>query len=133
MEPNVAGNEWGSILHHDAEGILELRWRRGGPPMTDAAFMATLCQLATVAERLQPPSILVDAAHFSHDFGEGVMEWREAAVLPRYSSAGVRKFAFILPADSPHVGEEATDRWALFPTAWFGSREDAVGWLTRDG
>jgi hypothetical protein len=126
----VATNEWGVVVHHRSLGVLELRWRQDGAPMTDAGFMATLCLLASVAERLSPPGVLIDATHFAHRFGEGVMEWRSRTVIPRYGGAGVRKFGFILPHGSPHAGREVVEEGAVFPTAWFDSRDNAMGWLT---
>ena len=129
---NVVGeNEWGLILQHRDLGVLELRWRSDGAEMTDSGFKATLCLLAVNAERLLPSKVLIDATHFRHRFGDGVMEWRNATVIPRYGAAGVRKFGFVMPEGFPHIGTESVEGPAVFPTAWFGSREDALGWLTQ--
>ncbi len=124
---DVSGNEWGRILHHAGIGVLELQWR--DVLMSDNAFMATLCLLALEAERLRPSAILVDALAFRHTFGAGVMEWRNATILPRYGAAGVRKFAFLVPAGSPPVGREAVEGPAVFPTAWFDTRVGALAWI----
>jgi hypothetical protein len=40
MNTTVASNAWGEIIHHETEGILELRWLP--VKMTDGAFKATL-------------------------------------------------------------------------------------------
>ena len=44
MSSKLAGNAWGEIVHHAAEGILELRWLPC--KMTDGAFKATLALYA---------------------------------------------------------------------------------------
>jgi hypothetical protein len=133
MTREVARNAWGVILHHQGDGILELRWLPA--TMTDAAFKATLALYASEAEKLRPPSLLIDATEFRHRFAPGVMEWRNDAIIPRYGGAGVRKFAFHVPADFPGTieagGQETIDGPAIFPTAWFSTRRNAVDWLSR--
>jgi hypothetical protein len=127
MSYEVSSNEWGRVLHHADRGVLELAWRDA--PMSDNGFMATLALLALEAERVHPTAIVVDARVFRHTFGPGVMDWRNAAILPRYGAAGVRRFAFVVPADSPAIGRETVEGQAVFPTAWFDSHENAFDWI----
>jgi hypothetical protein len=129
MTCEVSSNEWGRIMHHPQLGVLELCWR--SVKMSDEGFMATLCLLALEAERLRPHALLVDAREFRHQFGPGIMEWRDAHVIPRYGSAGVRRFAFVLPTGSSPVGQERIDGRAVFPTAWFDSHDSAFAWIAR--
>src|SRR5262249_3151400 len=58
-----------------------------------------------------------------------VMEWRDAHIIPRYGSAGVRRFAFLMPVGFPNAGHEAFEGPAVFPTKWFVYREEALGLL----
>jgi hypothetical protein len=131
MSSKLASNVWGEILHHQAEGILELRWLPS--TMTDNAFKATLALFASEAEKLRPSSLLIDATDFRHSFAPGVMEWRNDAIIPRYGAAGVKKFAFLMPAGVPSTmesgGKEVIDGPAIFPTAWFSVRQNALNWL----
>jgi hypothetical protein len=133
MSKTVATNPWGEIIHHAADGIVELRWLP--VKMTDAAFKATLALLALEAERVRPPSLLIDATQFRHQPGPGVMEWRDDCITPRYGSAGVRKFAFHAPDGFPGTmeagGEESTSDAAVFTTAWFSQRQNALAWLKK--
>jgi hypothetical protein len=87
----VSGDEWGRINHHPQLGVLELRWRNA--KMSDEGFMATLCLLTLEAERLRPHALLVDAREFRHQLWPGIMEWRDASIIPRYGAAGIRRFA----------------------------------------
>jgi hypothetical protein len=134
MSSKVDSNAWGEILHHEADGILELRWLPSR--MTDGAFKATLALFAWEAERLRPSFLLIDATQFRHDFGPGVMQWRDDSIIPRYGAAGVRKFAFHVPAGFPGTmeagGKEAFEGPAIFPAAWFSERQHALAWL-REG
>jgi hypothetical protein len=133
MSTTLASNAWGEIIHHPNDGILELRWLP--TKMTDAAFKATLALLALEAERVRPPSLLIDATQFRHQFGPGVMEWRDACITPRYGAAGAKKFAFHMPDDFPGTmeagGKESHDAAAVFATAWFSKRQNALDWFRK--
>lgn len=103
--------------------------------MTDGVFKATLALFAWEAERLRPSFLLIDATQFRHEFGPGVMQWRDGSIIPRYGAAGVRKFAFHVqgfPGTMEAGGKEAFEGPAIFPTAWFSERQHALAWL-REG
>jgi len=129
MSKELVANPWSVIIHHEEDGILELRWRAATAGMTDGGFMATLCLFAWEAERSRPRGLLIDAVEFRHRFGPGVMEWRDAHIIPRYGAAGVGRFAFHMPPGFPDAGKEAVEGPAVFPTKWFVSREEALAWL----
>jgi len=120
-------NEWGVIVDHT--DLLELRWLPSTSTMTDGAFMATLCLFASEAEKARRPGLFIEATEFRHALGPGVMAWRDAHIIPRYGAAGVRKFAFLMPASFPDAGREAVEGPAIFPTKWFVQREAALNWL----
>jgi hypothetical protein len=120
-------NEWGVIVDH--ADVVELRWLPSTSAMSDGGFMATLCLFASEAERARPQALLIDATEFRHAFGPGVMAWRDAHIIPRYGAAGVRKFAFVMPASFPDAGKEAVEGPAIFPTKWFIDRQTALNWL----
>src|SRR5262249_37184994 len=65
--------------------------------------------------------------------GEGVLAWRDEKIIPRYSSAGVTKFAFLVPDGAPGTvesgGTPSVEGRASFPTGWFSTRERAYQWL----
>ena len=132
MARQVASNDWSSILYHEDRDLVELKWLPSTESMGDGGFKAALMQLAWQAETLRPSSLMIDATDFAHKFGEGVMEWRDDHVIPRYSAAGVKKFAFLAPGfpDTVETGAvEAYEGSATFPTAWFAERDNALDWL----
>src|SRR5712691_4999579 len=110
MPTRLVANEWGVILRHDHD-LLELQW------------------LPSTAEKARARRLLIDATQFRHRFGDGVMEWRDAHIIPRYGAAGVRKFAFLMPPGFPDAGKEAIEGPAIFPTKWFVNRRQAFDWL----
>ena len=138
MQPEsveVTRNEWGVIVEHKRWQTVELRWLPSTRDMNDDGFRASLELLAAAGERLRPRFMLIDATEFHHQFGEGVMAWRDENIIPRYNSAGVTKFAFLVPQDAPGTvesgGAPVVDGQATFPTAWFSTREAAYRWLAE--
>jgi len=134
MASTLASNRWGQIIHHERDGILELRWLPS--QMTDGAFKATLALFAWEAEKVRPQFLLIDATQFLHQFGAGVMQWRDDCIIPRYGAAGTKKFAFHVPAGFPGViqagGKETFEGPAIFPTAWFLERQHALDWFRNE-
>jgi hypothetical protein len=134
MNTTLASNAWGEIVHHKSDGILELRWLP--TTITDGGFKATLALLAWQAELVRPHSLLIDATQFRPpQFGPGVMQWRDDSITPRYGAAGVKKFAFHMPAGFPNTmesgGKEVVEGSAIFPSAWFSERKHALAWLKK--
>jgi hypothetical protein len=130
MSKERVRNEWGVIF--ELEGVLELRWLPSTKTMADGGFMATLCLLALEAEKTRPRGLLVDAVEFQHSFGPGIMSWRDAHVVPRYGSAGVRRFAFVMPKTFPEPGVEKVEAPAVFTTRWFVGRDEAIRWVSAE-
>ena len=138
MQPDsveVARNDWGVILQHERWQTVELRWLPSTRDMTDEGFKVTLELLAAAGERVRPRFMLIDATEFHHQFGEGVMAWRDEHIIPRYGAAGVTRFAFLVPEGAPGTieqgGTPVVEGRATFPTAWFSTRERAYRWLAE--
>jgi hypothetical protein len=129
-------NPWGVILHHEDDRILELRWLPATATMTIAGFKATLALLAHEAEHVRPPFVVIDSLQFHRAFTEDFTQWRDDTIVPRYGAASIRKFAFVVPAGAPNTmeagGSETVDGPAIFPTAWFAERENALAWFQKE-
>lgn len=129
----VARNQWGVVLYHQQWRTLELQWLPTTRGMGDDGFKETLELFAGAGERVKPALMLIDANDFHHQPGEGVLQWRDDHIVPRYNAAGVTKFAFLVPDGTPGTveagGTPAPDGPATFPTGWFSSRERAYQWL----
>jgi hypothetical protein len=135
-EPTEAArNQWGVVFHHEQWRTLELAWLPSTRDMDDEGFKETLQLFAGAGERLKPAFMLIDANEFHHRFGEGVMQWRDEHIIPRYNAAGVTKFAFLVPAGTPGTveggGAPVVEGPAKFPTGWFSARETAHRWLAE--
>jgi hypothetical protein len=132
MAKELASSEWGVILQHERLDLLELKWLPSTANMADGGFMATLCLFASEAEKARARRLFIDATEFRHRLGDGVLQWRDAHIIPRYGGAGVRKFAFHMPPGFPKAGVEEREGPAVFPTKWFVDRQAALDWLRAD-
>ena len=137
QEPvEAARNSWGVVLDHERWRTLELRWLPSTSEMGDDGFKETLELFAAEGERANPEYMIIDATEFHHELGDGVMEWRDREIIPRYNAAGVKRFAFLWPAGMPDTvevgGVPKPEGSANFPTGWFTGRERAYQWLMED-
>jgi hypothetical protein len=133
-ETVVASDQWGQIIFYDEWSSLELKWLPSTANASEADLRATMMLFADEAISRKPDTLIVDTTEFSHQWAEGMMEWRNAEIIPRYNRAGVAKFAFIAPGYPGQTVENgaapAPDGPANFPTGWFKSRPAAYQWLT---
>lgn len=126
----VYGDQWGDILDRPDDGCVEIRWFDTTDTMTGADFNAFLATYAGQVEACGQPGSLVDAVQFKMAAAKMDPGWRDANIIPRYNAAGVKKFAFIMPAGMPAIGAApAPEGPANFPTAYFARRADALAWL----
>jgi len=102
--------------------------------MTDAEFKAELTLFAGHVERKNSRGIFVDVAHFQHKQGPGMQEWRLKNISPRYSGAGVQRFAFLLPNEAvvpPMMNQSASEE--TFKKRGLNSVDSAMQWLSEAG
>jgi hypothetical protein len=133
-EQVVAKDQWGQMTFYDEWSSLELKWLPTTADASDDDVKATMQAFANESVSRRPRALIVDTTDFRHQWGDGMMQWRDAQVIPRYNEAGVTKFAFIASPNypGPTVEDGATpapEGPANFPTGWFKSREAAYQWL----
>ena len=98
--------------------------------MSGDEFNDWLSRFASEVERTGRSSVLVDALPFAMPMERIDVGWRDAHIIPRYNAAGVKRFAFLMPAGMPSVGAPATiEGPATYLTAYFGTRRAAMDWL----
>ena len=134
MSTEVANTEYGVILYYGEWNTLELKWLPATKDATEAQARDTMALFATETEKRKPQFLIVDTTEFFHKWADGMMEWRNETIIPRYNAAGVSKFAFIAgsgyPGQTVETGAEpAPEGPANFPTGWFKSRDGAYAWL----
>jgi hypothetical protein len=130
----VANDDWGQIIYYDEWNSLELRWLPSTANAADSDLKATMKSFAHEAVIRRPKTLVVDTTEFRHTWGDGVMQWRDAEIVPLYDQAEVAKFAFIANPgyQGPTVeagAAPAPEGRATFPTGWFKTRQAAYQWL----
>lgn len=129
---HVYEDEYGEIVDRPSNEMVEVRWFDSTSAMSKEEFQGWLTTFADHVGRLRRPRVLIDATNFKMNpaFMDG--DWRDANIIPRYNAAGVTGFAFHMPEGMPMIGQPpAPEGPARFPTAYFGSREEALEWLAR--
>lgn len=125
---------WGCIFYRPDERIVELRWYDTTADLSAEEFQAFLARFAGALEKHHGSAAFVDATSFKMNPKHMNPAWRDANITPRYSGAGVPKFAFHMPAGMPLIGKSpAPEGAAKFPTGYFGARRDALAWLHSGG
>ena len=132
-EEIVTEDRWGQIVFYDEWNSLELKWLPSTADADDAELKTTMEVFAQEAANRHLRALIVDSTEFQHVWGDGVMQWRDAEIIPRYNESGASKLAFIAPTyPGPTVETGAApepEPHAKFPTGWFKSGEAAYQWL----
>jgi hypothetical protein len=127
----VYEDEWGEILDRPALDLIELRWFDSTSAMSPDEFKRALATFAEWVERTGRQRALIDGTSFLMDPANMDAPWRDANIIPRYNAAGIQKFAFHMPAGMPAIGfPPAPETPGRFPTGYFGSRREALRWLS---
>jgi hypothetical protein len=127
----VYEDRWGEVIDRPAEDLLELRWFDTTAAMSHDEFQRWLATFAGCVETCARARVLVDSTSFTMNPQDMDGPWRDANIIPRYNAAAVTRFAFHMPTGMPMIGAEpAPEDPARFPTGYFGSREDALNWLS---
>ena len=133
-ETVVTSDDWGQIIYYEEWDSLELRWLPSTSDAVDSDLKTTMEVFAREAANRKPKTLIVDTTEFHHSWGDRVMQWRNAEIIPLYNEGQVAKFAFIANPSYPGPTVEAgatpaPDGPANFPTGWFKTREAAYKWL----
>ena len=124
------GDRWGDIIDRPEDNCVEIRWFDTSAGMSGEDFNAFLKIYADHVENCGRAGGLIDVVQFAMDRSKMEMGWRDEHIIPRYNAAGLKKFAFVMPAGMPAIGTPpAPEGPADFPTGYFGSRADALSWL----
>jgi hypothetical protein len=131
MSATVVYNDaFGSVIDWAADDFVEIRWYDTTKDLSAEGFNDWLAAFAGEVERAGRSGVLVDATQFRMDMSAMDFAYRDANIIPRYNAAGVKRFAFLMPAGMLTVGAPpAPEGPATFPTGYFDSRPAALAWL----
>lgn len=125
----VRRDKFGSVRHDEAGKLLELVWSDATATMSEDEFRRQLERFAGDAERLRPSHVIIDVTRFAFTPGSEFGAWRDEHIIPRYNAAGIRKFAFLVPAG--RGAAPAREAPGTFPTGYFDSRDEIEAWFAR--
>ena len=119
------------IMWDEKSRIIGIDWKEATSTMTSEEFKADLTLFATHVESKKAAGILVDVSKFRHKMEPEVQPWRVKNISPRYSAAGVKRFAFLFPAGAqipPMMNQSSPEE--KFLTRAFDDVQRAEAWLT---
>lgn len=126
----IWNDEHGSMIDYAEDNYVEIRWYDATESMTKDQFQAWLDGFASGVEQCGRSAILVDAVQFRMNVEYMDGDWRDTNIIPRYNAAGIKGFAFLMPPGMPAIGTDpVVEGPADYPTAYFGTRADALTWL----
>jgi len=114
--------------------ILRFHWTDKTASMTDDDFQRALLLYADFAAKHSARGLMVDVRNFRHRPAPETGRWRDEVVAPKYASAGVKKFAYVVGQDfpMPPAGSTPPPTARLFETRFFHSTAEAEAWLAGD-
>ncbi len=131
MTEQIYEDGWGEVFDRPTADLIELRWFDTTAEMSAHEFQSWLTKFAECVERCGRSRVLVDNTAFRMSPTKMDGPWRDVNIIPRYNAAGVRRFAFHMPEGMPMIGvPPANEAPGRFATGYFGTRQDALDWLT---
>jgi hypothetical protein len=126
-------DEFSTLSRVDEHRAIVLHWFPTTMTMSEAQFRVGLERLASTLEKERLPNVCIDVVKFGYKPQADFSAWRDKNIIPRYNAAGVKKFAFVVPAQSPHSVEHgvapAAEPPGGFPTGYFNSAARADAWF----
>ena len=116
----------------ESDAVLDFVWKEATSEMSDDDFKRALRAFVLNAARHCARALLVDVRAFRHPLGEGIAAWRDAEISPLYNGAGIRRFAYVVPAQAPATPDGAPDPPSAgedFATRFYHDEADARRWL----
>jgi hypothetical protein len=113
--------------------VLRFHWTEKTANMTDEDFKRALLLYADFAKNHSPRGLLVDVRNFRHKLAPETGRWRDEVVAPKYASAGVKKFVYVVGPDfpTPPAGALPPLNAPPFETRFFHSTGEAEKWLAE--
>ena len=118
----------------EAASVLRFLWTDKTASMTDEDFKRALLLYADYAKKHSVLRLLVDVRNFRHRLSPEAGKWRDEVVAPKYASAGVKKFAYVVGQNfpMPPAGSMPPPTALSFETRFFLSTEEAETWLAEN-
>ncbi len=114
------------ILWDEKTRIIGIDWKESTSAMSGEEFKAELTLFADYVERKKAPGILVDVNKFHHKMAPDVNQWRVKNISSRYNAAGVKRFAFLFPKESPLPPMPESSEGEAFLTRTFNGPQEAL-------
>jgi hypothetical protein len=132
----ISTHRFGEVRWRKNLKMLHFTWFSATETMLNREFQERVGHLASLCEKYRPTCIYVDALENRHVVTPELLEWHDTAIVPRYVASGVRKIAFLTPAQALTAAstEEIFQEDAAatqLQVKFFDNEETLLKWLQR--
>lgn len=127
-------SSYSNITYLPKESLLINRWKPETTEMDEPLFRKEIAALLTKMRYCKPQSLLVDTRNFHFIIAPDLQEWFDQIVYLTYLEIGLKKKAFLTPADLfTKVALEQTNQSSkndAIKVKFFTQEEEAQTWLS---
>lgn len=111
--------------------ILQNEWTEKTATMSYEDFQEAVQNHAGFVIEYGSVNLMVDTRNFKFSLPEENATWAEKENYPRYYKAGVKKFAFVMPAEYLPYVKDIPAEDGKFETRYFADYDEALAWLSE--
>ena len=111
--------------------ILKNEWTEKTENMTLEDFQEAVQNHAGFVIEHGSLNHLVDTRNFRYTIPQENTAWTEKELNPRYHKLGVKKFAFVMPAEYMSYVTDIPAQDGKFASRYFADYDEALAWLSE--
>ena len=134
MENQSHNSEYYQMNFDEQESLLKFTWK--DKFLSYDKFKESVSFYAELAEKYKPKYLFVDARKNQLTMSKEIQDWHDNTIIPRYSKAGVKAMAFVVPNNvfselSHKKAFEQKNAKDKMITTFHNTEQDAIDWLKR--
>ncbi|GAB4404709.1 MAG: hypothetical protein OHK0053_30290 [Microscillaceae bacterium] len=136
MAVQLLDNRYTQVFFENENALLHNVYKAESEWLEDDSFKKLMGDIQELAVQYQPSCYLVNTLNFRFVMAPDVQEWMTQMYVPRLISAGIKKYALIVPQafitqlSIEQVVEDAQEvHQDIFKIQYFSSENDAREWL----
>jgi hypothetical protein len=126
---NVYQDRYYTVAVDEKHGLLSFIWNKDHPEMDHDKFVSACCNFIGYGFEYQSDKILIDTLQFNYTPTPEFYEWQKTEHHQRYRKLGIKKVAYILPAEYVEGMSQTVEVNEDFTTRYFSEVEEARLWL----
>ena len=117
------------VEFNDQKKTLEFHWEDGHANMSYEQFQEACSNFVGYGFEYQAENFLIDVRNFSLNLPPEFPAWQQNEHYPRYYKLGVKKVAYVMPAEAVQHAKTIEKEAGKFELQNFASPELATSWF----